>query len=242
MPRAPKSCPGGRSAGAKRVARKQAVVAGLRLRGPAGAAADGERESGTEGAKELSRRAQRRREKCEQQRRRRQQLADKTARTEDEAFLRLARRVERLKQAPEGETVVRQDLESLTEDLRQALDKHFPEEQGGGSSRERRRPKPMGTELASRLMGSAQRGEKLRREIAHFVESVAADTTAPASGPFADAMLQAMLAGKRFECDQSAAGEVYGPFADAFHANDWSDPLLQRVARQTILATAVASA
>ena len=149
--------------------------------------------------------------------------------------------MERLKQAPEGETVVRQDPESLTEDLRQALDKHFPEEQGGGSSRERRRPKPMGTELASRLMGSAQRGEKLRREIAQFAKSVAANTTAPASGPFADAMLQAMLAGKRFECDQSAAGEVYGPFADAYLAAGWSDPLLHRANRSTILAAAAAS-
>ncbi len=82
----------------------------------------------------------------------------------------------------------------------------------------------------------------MRRELASFIGNLAAEIVAPDAETFPDALLDTLLAGTRHECDPSAAGQAFGPFADAFHAHDWSDPLLQRVARQTILATAVASA
>ncbi len=185
---------------------------------------------------EMSQGALRRRQRREKQQRARQQRAETKELAEDEEFLRMARQVERLKK--EEGTVVNQDLESLTEDLQVALDKFYPEE----SSRipEKHRGNPQALELVAHIAGGAQRGEQMRRELASFISSLAADVVAPDAETFPGALLETLLAGTHHECDLSAAGQVYGPFADAFRAHSWSDHLMRRVGRRAILATAAA--
>ena len=70
---------------------------------------------------------------------------------------------------------------------------------------------------------------------------VPGDAAAPPGYAFAEALAQALLAGKRFDIDTDAAQDVYGGLADAFLQRAWEEPLLRKAARSTVLAAAAAA-
>ena len=129
----------------------------------------------------------------------------------------------------------------LTTDSRAALDELHPEKRSARHPG-KQRGNPQALELAAHIAGGKQRGEQIRREVASFVQSLAAEFVAPDNDHFSGALLVTLLTGKRHECDEGAAEQVYGHFADAFMKHVWSDRLLQKVGRRTVLAAAAAHA
>jgi hypothetical protein len=190
--------------------------------------------------KGISKKAQRRQAKRAEQRRLQELRQQRLKQEEDVEFLKIAKSVERLKQAED--TIVKMDQECLTEELDAKLRKLEWERRQQARGMEAGRGPTEAQLLERHIQVGAQRGGHMRREIVTFVESIAGNIIVPEPEAFASNLVTKLLAGAARHliegCDTQAAEEVYGSFAQAFCSHEWKEPLLARINRRAVLTAA----
>ena len=136
----------------------------------------------------------------------------------------------------EGDTVVREDLESL-ESVRE-LDALLRKTDKQATAKPRRQKTKKETELAHALLGTVQVRGRVHSEVKEFIKIFPG--IAPDAETFAERLVEVLLGGEAAieSHDASAADEVYGDFADTFVGHGWSERILGLVGRRAILRAA----
>lgn len=181
---------------------------------------------------------QRRLEKRKKQQKRRQRLAERKAGEADEEFSKVLKEVERLKNQTDTSS---QPNSNGAADASGTVSGKVCAEKGDRVFETRHRGDSDAKALASRIVGGAQRGEKMRREIAKFICNLPPTVVAPDAETFPDNLVRVLLAGPQRDYEAADTTQVYGAFASAFLKRNWSDPMLRRVRANAVWAAAAAS-